>query len=248
MNRFDRRHDAANEIKETSLFRNAAEHPGIAMAGKDMLENRVASMRDGAYFDDVAQPLRAVVAGKFSEGPFHLFHIGKHMAFDYHFGVGRYHEVFAESFRRCEPQRLPHNRADLGVIINTEWRDIQRSQIKCRMVANHDRHRRRPVFLFVLAVDLPIVSRRHVQAKLPWAFHHVALEGDIVRAFIGVLHHRGHVDVWRRIHRMMPNYGEIVNIRLVAALDDLFDRRFARGNRYRVNHRILAPGILQAQR
>ena len=55
-----------------------------------------------AYFDDVSQPLRAVVAGKFAEGSLHFLHIGKHMPFDHHFGVGRHHEVLAEGFRWCE--------------------------------------------------------------------------------------------------------------------------------------------------
>ena len=248
MHGFDRRHDAANKIKKASLFGNATEHPGVAMAGKDMLKDRVAPVRDGAHFDDVAQPLRAVVTSKFSERSFDFFHIEKHMPFDHHLSVGRYHEVFAEGFRRRETKRRAHDGADLGVVVDAECRDIERTQIKCRMMANDDSHRRRPVPLFILTVDLPVVSRRHVQAKLPWTFHHVALEGDIVKAFIRVLHHRGHVDVWCRVHRVMADHRQLENVRVIAALDDLFDRRFARGNRYRINHRILAPGILQAQR
>ena len=116
---------------------------------------------------------------------------------------------------------VAHDGADFGVIIDAEWRDIQRSQIKSRMVANDDGDRRWSVLFFVLAMDLPVVSRRHVQAKLPWAFHHVALEGDIVKAFVGIFHHRRHVDVRRRVHGVVPDHGEVVNIGLVAALDDL---------------------------
>src|SRR6266542_5296367 len=112
------------------------------------------------------------------------------------------------------------------------------------MMANDDRHGRRPVFLFVLAMDLPVVSRRHAEATLPWTLHHVALEGDIVKAFIGVLHHRGHVDVWRRIHGVMADDGKIVNVCLVAALDDLFNRRLAARNRYRSDEHVLTAGVL----
>ena len=218
------------------------------MAREDVLEDRVAPVRDGAYLDDVAQPLRAVVAGEFSERSFDFFHVGQHMPFDHHLGVRRHHEILAESFRGREPQRRAHDRADLGVIIDAERRDVQRSQIKCRMVADDDRHRRRPVFFFVLAMDLPVVARRHVQAELPRAFHHVALEGDVVKAFVRILHHRRHIDIRRRIHGVMPNYRQVVNICLVAALDDLFDRRLAPRNRYRCKHRVFAARVLEAQR
>ena len=44
MHRFYRRHDAANEIEEASLFGNAAEHPGVSVTREDMLKNRVAAM------------------------------------------------------------------------------------------------------------------------------------------------------------------------------------------------------------
>src|SRR3989337_604952 len=71
MHGFDRWHHAANEIEEAALFGNAAEHPGVAVAGEDMLEDSVAPVRDGAHFDDVAQPLRSVVAGELAERAFH---------------------------------------------------------------------------------------------------------------------------------------------------------------------------------
>ena len=46
----------------------------------------------------------------------------------------------------------------------------------------------------------------------------------------------------------MPNHRQLVNIRLLSALDDLFDRRIAPRNRYRSEHPVLAAGILEAQR
>ena len=88
-------------------------------------------------------------------------------------------------------------------------------------------------------MDLPVVPRRHVQAKLARSLHHVALEGDIVKAFVRVFHHRRHVDVRRRVHGVMPNHGQVINVRFVAALDDLFDRRLAARNRYRCKHACL---------
>ena len=100
MHGFDRRHDAPDQVEQASFFGNAAEHPGVAMAGEDVLEDRVAPVGDGCDFDDVAQALRAVVAGEFSEGPFDFLSIGQHMPFDHHLGVGRHHEIIAESFGR----------------------------------------------------------------------------------------------------------------------------------------------------
>ena len=47
---------------------------------------------------------------------------------------------------------------------------------------------------------------------------------------------------------MMANDRQIVNSCLVAALDDLFDRRLAPRNRYRSKQHIFSPRILQAQR
>ena len=47
---------------------------------------------------------------------------------------------------------------------------------------------------------------------------------------------------------MMPNHRQLVNICLVTALDDLFDRRLAARNRYRCKHHVFAARILEAQR
>src|SRR5580765_4233424 len=105
MHSFDRRYDASNEIKEAPFFGNAAKHPGVPMAGKDMLEDGVLAVRDSANLNDVAHALRAVVAGKFAEGSFHLFDVGKHVAFDYHFSIRRHQKIFSQSLRRCESER-----------------------------------------------------------------------------------------------------------------------------------------------
>src|SRR5499433_4065948 len=125
---------------------------------------------------------RSVITGEFAEGSFYLLDVGKHMPFDHHFGVSRNQEICSQSFRWCESEWRSHDGADFGVIIHAKGRDVQRSQIKCRMVADDDSDGRGAVFLFVLAMDLPVVTRRHVQAEFPWAFDHVALEGDIIKA------------------------------------------------------------------
>ena len=195
MHGFDRRHDAANEIEEASLFGNPAEHPGVTVAGKDMLKDRVAPVRDGANFDDVSEPLRAVVAGEFAEGSFHLFHVGEAHAPSITISA-------SAGTKKSSPkvsdgvslQRRSHDGADFGVIVDAERRDIQRTQIKCRVVADDDGDGRRPILFFVLTMDLPVMPGRHVQTKLPRSFHHVALEGDVVKASVGILHHRSHVD------------------------------------------------------
>ena len=46
----------------------------------------------------------------------------------------------------------------------------------------------------------------------------------------------------------MPDHRQVVNIRLIAALDDFFDRRLVSRNVYRRKHRVFAPGVLEAQR
>src|ERR1043166_7444222 len=111
MHGFDRRHDASNEIKEAPFFGNAAQHPSVAMAGKYMLEDGVLAVRDRADLNDVAHALRAVVAGKFAEGSFYLFDVGKHVAFDYHLGIRRHQEIFTQSLRWRESQRRSHDGA-----------------------------------------------------------------------------------------------------------------------------------------
>src|SRR5688572_6121949 len=45
----------------------------------------------------------------------------------------------------------------------------------------------------------------------------------------------------------MADYRQVVNICLIAALDDFFDRRLAARNAYRRKHRVFAAGVLEAQ-
>src|SRR5690349_19904760 len=151
------------------------------MTRENVLENGVAAMRDGGNLDDVAYTLRAIIAGKFSKRSLDFFDIGKHMTFDHHLGVRWHHEILAVSFRGREPKRCAHYRAHLGITVDAKRRNIQRPQIKSRLLADDYDHRRRPVFLFVLSMDLPVVVRRHVQAELARTFHHVALKSDIVK-------------------------------------------------------------------
>src|SRR5262245_11551809 len=102
MNGFDGWYNPANEIEETPFFWNPTEHPGVPVAGKDVLKDCIFPMRDRAHFDDVSQPLRAVVAGEFAEGSFYLFDVGKYMPLDHHVGVSRNQEISSQSFRWSE--------------------------------------------------------------------------------------------------------------------------------------------------
>src|SRR5262245_33532083 len=102
MHGFDRGHNPPNEIVQTPFFWNPAEHPGVPVASEDVLKDRVFPTRDRAYFDDVSESLRAVVTGEFAEGSFYLLYVGKHMPFDYHFGVSRNQEICSQSFRWSE--------------------------------------------------------------------------------------------------------------------------------------------------
>src|SRR3990172_6709364 len=248
MDRFDGRHDAANQVKKTPLFGNPSYHPVVPVADEDVLESRMAPGSDRGYLDYRAQPLRAIVAGELPERRLDLLNVRKHMPLNHYLGVRRHHEILSPSLRGCKPERLSHDGADAGIVIDTERRDIQRTEIEGRVMAHHNSYRSGTLLLLVLPVDLPVVPGRHVNAQPPWPLDHIAEKGHVIEALLRVFHHRGHVDVRGRVHSVMTHNRELVKIRIFPPFNDFFNRGFFGRDGHWRNKLFLSSSVLQAQR
>ena len=82
--------------------------------------------------------MRPVGAGEFAERAFDLAHVGRDLALDDHFGIGRNHEVLAPGLRRHQPDRLVHHGAQHLVIVGAERRHVERAEVERWMMADDD--------------------------------------------------------------------------------------------------------------
>src|SRR5579884_158282 len=243
----DRGHDAFDAVVDGALLGEGAHRPYIAVAGEDVLVNRLAAAGDGLDLDHPAHPLRPVRTGKLAERAFDLARAGQDLALDEDVGVGRDQDVGAPYLARGEAQRTVHNRADDLIVVLAERGDVQGADEIGRMVADHDDDGRRLAALLVLADDLPIVAGGHVQAELARALVLHAQEGGIVGAAVGIAHEGRHVDVGPAVHAVVADDGELAEISALAHLDNLFHRRGGFGNDLRFEATLLAAGVFQRE-
>ena len=116
------------------------------------------------------------------------------------------------------------------------------------MVAHHDRDGRREPALLVLAGDLPVVARRHVQPELLRTLVHHPQVRAVVGPRVGVAHDRGHIDVGRRVHVVVAHDRELPQVRRLRRSGHVLDRGVGRRDDRRGDPSLLAPAVFETQR
>jgi len=107
--------------------------------------------------------------------------------------------------------------------------DVQAAQKKERMVAHDNRHRRGLAPFMIAPAQLPAMARSHVEPQPVGTFVHVPLKSQIVEGALRIPEHGHHVQIRGGIHLVMPDQGQITEVRIFARPNDFMDRGIPAG-------------------
>ena len=124
-----------------------------------------------------------------------------------------------------EAQRLLHIAADDIVLADLERPAVAGAHLIGRMMADHRRHRTFFAGLFVAAKDAPHMLQRHQEAGVVAILDFHAVIRAVVNAAVAIPGHARHIDIRPAVHLVMLEQRQLVEIDLIAGLNNLLHRR-----------------------
>ena len=133
----------------------------IQVRHRDVLEHRVAPVRDGLDPHDLALPLAETVARELAERPFRRALVRQDLGLEHHLGVRGHQHVGRLALHQLE--RLAEQRAHDAALVLVDRADGQRAQRDGGMDADHERQLQRLAAPLGDLVELPeVLAERQV--------------------------------------------------------------------------------------
>ena len=220
-----RRHHRAHGAIEVGLHWNGREQHVVEVGDGDVLEHRVAPVRDRLHLDDLALALAEAVAGELAERPLGRALAGQELALQHHLGVRGHQHVGGLALDQLE--RLAEQPAHDRALVLVDRADGERAERDGRVHADHEPELQRLAALLGDLLELPeVLAEREVDRRRVAALDHEPVVRAIPGLRGGVLRERdGGGDVRPCVALMVHDLRQRVEVHLRALQHDLVHGR-----------------------